>query len=250
MADAVWEKEGVVGAGRPWSDRYHKQVSVSVIASPRNHIQHTISIIYTKIPSRQRRAFCLRVPHGYHPKSSSGQLCEAAKRHCSSEKGSDDSAGPSSGQMPIASTPPHRKDARRKTGESGASENQLLRKRVTIRQSRPNGSSGFAAISMKSMSAKEAKNGFGLLLDTARAAKRMMPWLLGQKANGSGAGKQDVQRLLHTYVAMTRPSHLLCLAVSRSALGGDQVLDQNISALKGRGWQVAKIVDRAAQWID
>ncbi len=81
-------------------------------------------------------------------------LGEAAKRHCSS------------GQMEIASARPHRKDVRRKAGESGAPENQCLRKRATIGQSRPNGSKGFA---MKSMSAKEAKNGFGLLLDTARA---------------------------------------------------------------------------------
>ena len=92
-----------------------------------------------------------------------------------------------------------------------------------------------------------------LLLSTywhQHSAKRMMPWLLGQKANGTNEGKQDMQRLLHTYVAMTRPSHLLCLAVPRSALGGDQVLDKNIGALKGEGWQVAEMIDGSAQWRD
>ena len=92
-----------------------------------------------------------------------------------------------------------------------------------------------------------------LLLSTywhAHSAKEMMPWLLGDKFNGQGAGTRNTQRLLHTYVAMTRPSHLLCLAVPRSALGGDQALGQNIATLKERGWQVAEIVDGAVQRWD
>lgn len=88
-----------------------------------------------------------------------------------------------------------------------------------------------------------------LLLSTywhAHSAKRMMPWLLGHQTNGTGAGIQDMQRLLHTYVAMTRPGHLLCLAVPRSALGGEQ----NLATLNERGWSVAEIVDGTAQWRD
>lgn len=92
-----------------------------------------------------------------------------------------------------------------------------------------------------------------LLLSTFwhdHSSKKIMPWLLGQKANGKGAGKQDTQRLLHTYVAMTRPSHLLCLAVPRLALGSDNVMDQNIATLKDRGWHVAEVIDKAARWRD
>ena len=92
-----------------------------------------------------------------------------------------------------------------------------------------------------------------LLLSTywhEHSAKRIMPWLVGDKTNGEGAGKQDMQRLLHTYVATTRPSHLLCLAVPRSALGSDMVADQTIARLQGRGWHIAEIVDGAAQWRD
>lgn len=93
-----------------------------------------------------------------------------------------------------------------------------------------------------------------LLLSTywydGHSAKRIMPWLLGQKVNGSGAGTRDIQRLLNTYVAMTRPSHLLCIAIPRSALGGDEIIDQNIATLKGRGWHVARIIDGAAHWIE
>ena len=92
-----------------------------------------------------------------------------------------------------------------------------------------------------------------LLLNTYwhdHSARRMMPWLIGKKANRDGAGIQDEQRLLHTYVAMTRPSHLLCLAVPRSALGEDQAIDQNITLLKKTGWRVAEIIDGVANWQD
>lgn len=92
-----------------------------------------------------------------------------------------------------------------------------------------------------------------LLLNTywyAHSAKEMMPWLLGEKSNGKGTGSRNTQRLRHTYVAMTRPSHLLCLAVPRSALGSNSTLDKNIATLKGRGWRVAEIADGAARWRD
>ena len=92
-----------------------------------------------------------------------------------------------------------------------------------------------------------------LLLSThwhAHSAKELAPWLLGDKSNGEGVGRRNTQRLLHTYVAMTRPSLLLCLAIPRSALSGDQGLDQNIATLQQNGWQVAEIVDGAAQWRD
>ena len=93
-----------------------------------------------------------------------------------------------------------------------------------------------------------------LLLSTnwyrQHSAIRVMPWLLGREANGAGVGKQDLQRLLHTYVAMTRPSHLLCLAVSRSALGEGKTADETVAALKGKGWRLAEIIEGAAQWRD
>ena len=93
-----------------------------------------------------------------------------------------------------------------------------------------------------------------LLLSTnwykAHSSKRMMPWLLGKKVNGTGAKKQDTQRLLNSYVAMTRPSHLLCIAVPRLALGGDTMIDGNIEMLRSRGWRVAEIVSGTARWRD
>ena len=92
-----------------------------------------------------------------------------------------------------------------------------------------------------------------LLLNTfwyGHSAEHIMPWLLGRKINGIKAGKRDKQRLLHTYVAMTRPSHLLCLAIPRSALGKDQTVDKKIATLQSRGWCIAEIFNGKVNWRD
>ncbi|MBK8233906.1 MAG: ATP-dependent helicase [Candidatus Eisenbacteria bacterium] len=90
-----------------------------------------------------------------------------------------------------------------------------------------------------------------LLLSTywhEHSAKRMLPWLLGERTNLSGAGVQDRARLQQTYVAMTRPSHLICLAIPRTVLGEDAALTGHVATLKERGWRVADVVDGAASW--
>lgn len=90
-----------------------------------------------------------------------------------------------------------------------------------------------------------------LLLSTYwhdHSAKRMLPWLLGEKVNLNGAGVQDRARLQQTYVAMTRPSHLVCLAVPRAALGDDAALAGHVATLEERGWHVADVVDGASSW--
>lgn len=90
-----------------------------------------------------------------------------------------------------------------------------------------------------------------LLLSTywhGHSAKRMLPWLLGKKVNLNGAGVQDRARLQQTYVAMTRPSHLVCLAVPRSCLGDDAALTGHIETLRERGWHVADVVNGAPKW--
>ena len=84
-----------------------------------------------------------------------------------------------------------------------------------------------------------------LLLNTywhAHSSRQMAPWLQGEKVNRSSAGQQDRKRLLQTYVAMTRPSHLLCIAVRRSAFGEGQTFDQHAQKVSQRGWQVLEVV--------
>ncbi|MGD9545902.1 MAG: UvrD-helicase domain-containing protein [Candidatus Krumholzibacteriia bacterium] len=90
-----------------------------------------------------------------------------------------------------------------------------------------------------------------LLLSTYwhdHSAEKMLPWLLGEKVNLNGAGTRDRARLQQTYVAMTRPSHLVCLAVPRAALGDHAALTGHVATLKERGWQVADVVDGASSW--
>ena len=70
------------------------------------------------------------------------------------------------------------------------------------------------------------------------STKRMMPWLLGDKINHSNARVQDTERLRHMYVAMTRPSHLLCLAIPKLAFSNQ---DQQMSTLRSRGWFVQEL---------
>jgi hypothetical protein len=72
---------------------------------------------------------------------------------------------------------------------------------------------------------------------------RILPWLLGTKANLSGAGPQDRRRLLQTYVAMTRPTHLLCLAIPRFVLGDSREYADALRAFYKQGWHVIDVGD-------
>jgi DNA helicase II / ATP-dependent DNA helicase PcrA len=90
-----------------------------------------------------------------------------------------------------------------------------------------------------------------LVLNTfwhAHSAKKLLPWLLGEKVNGNHAGAQDVKRLLQAYVALTRPSHMICLAVPRSGFGDDHAFAQHVATLSERGWRVAEIINGASEW--
>lgn len=71
----------------------------------------------------------------------------------------------------------------------------------------------------------------------------LLPWLTGQKKGGSGAGKRDSLRLRVQYVAMTRPTHLVCLAlhqrsVSLNACGFNE---ETIGKFQALGWNVVTV---------
>lgn len=70
----------------------------------------------------------------------------------------------------------------------------------------------------------------------------LKPWLLGEKSGGSKTNKNGkvvwegsrmLSRLKLHYVAMTRPTHLLCLAMRKDAFG-----EGELETLAGRGWTV------------
>lgn len=70
----------------------------------------------------------------------------------------------------------------------------------------------------------------------------LKPWLLGTRVGGSSAKKNGkvvmegvrmLGRLKLHYVAMTRPSHLLCLAMRKDAF-----VEEELGILTARGWQI------------
>ncbi|MPQ71781.1 MULTISPECIES: UvrD-helicase domain-containing protein [unclassified Pseudomonas] len=75
----------------------------------------------------------------------------------------------------------------------------------------------------------------------------LMPWMLGQQCHGGRSVKiRQRKRLLAMYVAMTRPTHLLCLAISRRSLGEGEAFEQNRQMLIDQGWNVQQIAPRSA----
>lgn len=69
----------------------------------------------------------------------------------------------------------------------------------------------------------------------------LKPWLLGNKAGAANETKRNVSRLRQHYVAMTRPSHMLCLAMRE-----DGFVPHEITQLKNRGWRVVRVTDSAS----
>lgn len=69
--------------------------------------------------------------------------------------------------------------------------------------------------------------------------QQLVDWLIGKRVGRrKGSNDAELQRLRMHYVAMTRPTHLLCLAMKRSSFEQKPGFDANTAELKARGWQV------------
>lgn len=73
---------------------------------------------------------------------------------------------------------------------------------------------------------------------------KLKPWLLGQKVGMCDEGVRMIKRLKQHYVAMTRPSHLLCVAMRRDAFNSPE-----LNQLKNRGWRVAHVTESEPIWM-
>ncbi len=86
-----------------------------------------------------------------------------------------------------------------------------------------------------------------LVLETfwnAHNLAKLSPWLTGARSGFDNDGPQQFCRLKTHYVAMTRPSHMLCIAMSASAfMKGDTLDPDALSALESRGWTVRRLVN-------
>jgi len=58
-------------------------------------------------------------------------------------------------------------------------------------------------------------------------------WLMGARCDGTGLGERERCRLKLHYVAMSRPTHLLCIAMKRNSFD-----ENNIKRLQEYGWSV------------
>ena len=77
----------------------------------------------------------------------------------------------------------------------------------------------------------------------AHHLKSLKSWLLGKKSGGLGENQTTQARLKQHYVAMTRPTHLFCLALRRDCLS-----DGEIDQLKSR-WRVGLVGSTAVSWL-
>ena len=96
-------------------------------------------------------------------------------------------------------------------------------------------------------SAKGETHTATLVLDTfyyAHHLKALRAWLNGGRIGG-GDERQSVQsRLRLHYVAMSRPSHLLCLAMREDAL-----TEVDVEKLNRHGWLVGRVTHRGTVWL-
>jgi hypothetical protein len=85
-----------------------------------------------------------------------------------------------------------------------------------------------------------------MVLDTyfhGHHLQELKPWLLGTNAGRGAAGVRLQARLKQPYVGMTRPTHMLCLAMR------DTFTLQEIEVLKARAWQVARVEQAGVTWL-
>lgn len=87
-------------------------------------------------------------------------------------------------------------------------------------------------------SAKGQTHTATLVLETfwhAHNLDKLLDWLVGNKSGGGSLNSAQESRLKVHYVAMTRPTHLLCLALKKSTIGTKNDLVQKLTA---RGWNI------------
>lgn len=80
----------------------------------------------------------------------------------------------------------------------------------------------------------------------------LLPWLAGRRDGADNTIRRDYRLKVH-YVAMTRPTHLLCLGMRRSSFEDEsgELNDKLIGELQARGWHVHDLASsRIAAGVD
>lgn len=83
-----------------------------------------------------------------------------------------------------------------------------------------------------------------LILETFRKThfiQKLMPWLEGKTTAAKRPQDTAKKDMMLMYVGMTRPSHMLCLAVRQSSLGEGGAGEKRRTALKAAGWSILEL---------
>ena len=87
-----------------------------------------------------------------------------------------------------------------------------------------------------------------LVMDTyfhGHHLSKLKPWLFGERTGKCKEKVRNLSRLKQHYVAMTRPSHLLCLAMRENAFTPTE-----LAKLKSASWRVARVItDAKVIWL-
>lgn len=86
-----------------------------------------------------------------------------------------------------------------------------------------------------------------LVLDTFfhdHNLQELKPWLLGAHVGKGSVGVRMQARLKQHYVAMTRPTHMLCLAMK------DTFTSAEISILQSRHWRICRLTRSGSEWLE
>jgi DNA helicase-2/ATP-dependent DNA helicase PcrA len=106
-------------------------------------------------------------------------------------------------------------------------------------------------VQMGSIHAVKGETHFATLVleihNHTHSLKSLLPWLLEDASGPTGArgkpvGPQQSKRLRLYYVALTRSTHVICLAIPQAALGEAAERDHRIARLTARGWNIKEIV--------
>jgi DNA helicase-2/ATP-dependent DNA helicase PcrA len=72
--------------------------------------------------------------------------------------------------------------------------------------------------------------------------KALLPWLTGTKRHGTASlNAAQRGRLFSAYVAMTRATHLLCLAIPAASLGTGKKASDAEQSLLDAGWSIVRV---------
>lgn len=107
------------------------------------------------------------------------------------------------------------------------------------------GGSGRVDIKMSSIHAEKGKtHAATLILETFRKShfiQKLMPCLEGKKSAAKRPQETVKKDMMLMYVGMTRPTHMLCLAIRQSSLGEGNEGVKRRAALRSAGWSILEL---------